>query len=233
VVEVLGEEEKKDELNQEESSRVSSSPPRNAAQLTPMPSSPGRISPLSINQASMFTPRSGRRVRVLWPPLLPAITEAGKHCANNAKDHPVPAIAIGLTCGPALIATAAIAGPPLLLADWAIQSSYGALSEHTPVIENVEKGAASAFQVTRLGILCSKLVVKQGLSIAERQIERRGGVEKICSDVVGGAAHMATHPVETVGMAWNGMGGMFGAVCDVVGFVKDTVSKGELPVDIH
>ena len=98
-----------------------------------------------------------------------------------------------------------MAGPPLLVADWVIQTSYDTLSEHTPVVENAEKGAASALQVARLAILCSKLVIKQGLTVGERQIERRGGTGKICSDVVSGAVDMATHPVETACMAWDGL----------------------------
>ena len=64
-------------------------------------------------------------------------------------------MAIGLTCGPAVIGTTAIAGPPLLVADWAVQILYDALAEHTPVVENVEKGAANALQVARLAVLCS------------------------------------------------------------------------------
>lgn len=237
VVEILGEEEKKDEHAPnypDTPTKNSSSPPWNGPQLSPIPSSPGRLSPLSATSpASISSRHPGKRVRVLWPPLLPSLTEAGKHCANNAKEHPIPAIAIGLTCGPAAIATAAIAGPTLLVADWAIQTSYDALSEHTPVIENVEKGAANALQVARLGILCSKLVIKQGMAVGERQLERRGGVGKICFDVVDGAVDMARHPVETAGIAWAGVGGIFGVVKEVVGFVKDAVQKGELHMDIH
>eukprot|EP00578_Thalassiosira_sp_NH16_P017683 CAMPEP_0181121750 /NCGR_PEP_ID=MMETSP1071-20121207/24917_1 /TAXON_ID=35127 /ORGANISM="Thalassiosira sp., Strain NH16" /LENGTH=534 /DNA_ID=CAMNT_0023206615 /DNA_START=96 /DNA_END=1697 /DNA_ORIENTATION=+ len=189
VVEILGEEEKKDEHYSPNHTEVT--PTKSKAEklrysphLSPIPSPSRSSPPLSPSNSISGSKLSAERVRVLWPPLLPAVAEVGKHCAQNAKDHPIPAIAIGLTCGPAAIATAAIAGPPLLVADWAIQNSYDALSEHTPVIENVEKGTANALQVARLGILCSKLIVKQGMSIGERQIERRGGVGKICSDVV-------------------------------------------------
>jgi len=227
VVEILGEEEKKEHSPTKNTSELRYTP-----QLPPIPSSPDRLCPTTIlNHIS--SRHSGDRVRVLWPPLLPAFTEASKHCANNAIQHPLPAIIIGLTCGPAAIATAAIAGPPLLVADWAIQNSYDALSEHTPVVENVEKGAANALQVARLAVLCSKLIVKQGISVGERQIERRGGVGKICSEAVGGAVDMAMHPVETAGAAWEGMFWMGGAVLDAVGFVKDTVSGGEFGMDIH
>ena len=60
-----------------------------------------------------------------------------------------------------------------------------------------------------------------GVTLGERQISRRGGVGKICSDVVDGAVDMALHPVETIGMAWEGMFWMGGALGNAVNFVKD------------
>jgi len=233
VVEIMGEEEKRDEL----ALHPPGTPTKDMAdlwctpQLSPIPSSPELTPPTSPTK--MSSRHFGERVKLLWPPLLPAVAEASKCAACNAKEHPISAFVIGLACGPAAIATAAIAGPPLLVADWAIQSSYDALADHTPVIENVEKGAANALQVARLAVLCSKLVVKQGISVGERQIERRGGVTKVCSDVVGGVVDMALHPVETVGKAWGGLFCMGGALRDVVGFVKDAVNGGELAMDIH
>lgn len=219
LVEILGEEEKKDEHH-----NPGGTPPpqsgRYTQQLPTIPSSPTRIGH-SIPE----------RVRVLWPPLLPAVTEASKHCVSTAIEHPLAATAIGLTCGPAAITTAVIAGPPLLIADWAIQSSYEALSHHTPVVETLEKGAASALQVARLSVLCTKLVVKQGLSVGERQIKRRGGVGKVCEDVLGGAVNMATHPLDTAGKAWGGLFWMGGALKDTVGYVVDSVNN--VHVDMH
>ena len=232
VVEILGEEEKQNQPDTPPKAKPDQL--RYTPQLSPIAPSPSTTSsPEKNNNSISVRHLGGERVRVLWPKLLPAVVDASKHCANNAKEHPIPAIALGLTCGPAAIATAAIAGPPLLIADWAIQSSYDALSEHTPVIDNVEKGAANALQVARLAILCSKLVVKQGVQVGERQIERRGGVGKICSDVVDGAVDMALHPVETIGMAWEGMFWMGGALGNAVNFVKDTVAGGDLQADIH
>lgn len=239
VVEILGEEEKRDEhaLNHSGSPTNNTAELRYSPRLSPIPSSPPKelFSTPPVSPTNIVGSRhgSGERVRVIWPPLLSAVTEASKHAACNAKEHPISAIAIGLTCGPAAIATAVIAGPSLLVADWAIQQSYDALSEHTPVIENVEKGAANALQVARLAILCSKLVVKQGIAVGERQIERRGGVGKVCSDAVGGAVDMAFHPVETTVMAWEGLFWMGGAMRDAVGFVKGTVSGGEMGMEMH
>lgn len=217
LVEILGEEEKKDEHH-----IPGGTPPRSGRytpQLPTIPSSPIRPSH-SIPE----------RIRVLWPPLLPAVTEASKHCLGTAKEHPLAATAVGLACGPAAITTAVIAGPPILIADWAIQSSYEALSKHTPVVETLEKGAANALQVAKLSVLCTKLVVKQGMSVGERQIKRRGGIGKVCEDVVGGAVNMATHPLDTAGKAWKGLFWMGGALRDTVGCVVDSVN---VHVDMH
>jgi len=192
-------------------------------------SSPNKIAPtnLGCNRHS-----SRDRVRVLWPPILPAITEASKHVASNAKEHPIRSMAVGMACGPALIATAAISGPPLLVADWAIQRSYDAL-EHHPMIENVERGAANALQVARLAVLSSKLVVKQGATVCERQIERRGGMDKVLSNAVDGVVGIVLHPLNTVGIMWEGLLWVGGATKDAVESVKEIIERGELGMDIH
>lgn len=224
-VEIFGEEKIMDQTNQANVSFSTES--KTEDQLLPLkPSSPGDS--LLLDGSTGVSYAVGERVRVLWPPLLPAVIEAGKIFADVGARHPLPAIAIGLTCGPAAMITTAIAGPPLLVVDWAVQTSYDALSEHTPVIEPLEKGAANALQVARLAVLCSRLVVKQSLSVCERQIKRRGGKGKICTDVVGGAVDMALHPVETAGMAIEGLFWIGGAIRDVVEFVKDTVLQEQL-----
>jgi len=232
VVEILGEEEKKDEHGVHIGTPPKNMSPKYSPKLSPIPSSPSRLSPVRLSSTSSRDTQG--RLRVLWPPILPAITEAGSHVVHSAKEHPLSAVAIGLTCGPAAVATALFVAPPVLIADWAIQSSYDALSG-TPVIENVERGASNACQIARLGVLCSKLVVKQGMSVGKRQIKRRGGVGKICSDVVDGAVDMAMHPFETAGMAWEGLFWMGSAARDAIGFVKESVSggRGDLRVDMH
>ena len=98
LVEILGEEEKKDEHCSEGTTPPSG---RYTPRLPTIPSSPTRC-------VSHSTPE---RVRVLWPPLLPAVTEASKHCVYTAKEHPLAATAIGLTCGPFAVTTALIARP--------------------------------------------------------------------------------------------------------------------------
>jgi hypothetical protein len=170
-------------------------------------------------------------VRVLWLPLLPVAIRTGRLCADNAKQHPILVITIGLTFGSAVILTTSFTGHPLLVEDWAVQTSYDPLLEHTPMIEKVEKGASCVLQVARLGVLCSKLVAKQGMSMCKHKIECRGGAGKICSNVVGGVVGMALYPVETVGMAWEGLFWMGGAMRDVVGFVHNAISGGKLSMD--
>jgi hypothetical protein len=86
-------------------------------------------------------------------------------------------------------------------------------------------------QVARWTVLCSKLVAKQGMFVCECQVKYRGGTGKICSDGVSGVMDMALHPVETVGMAWEGLFWMGGAMRDVVGFVQNAVSGGEWSMD--
>jgi hypothetical protein len=197
-----------------------------APQLATIPSSPSRSPQPLIND------RSSSRCRVLWPPVLPAIQQASHHCINQAQQHPLSAAAIGLVCGPAAITTAVIMGPPVLITDWAVQSSYNAMSG-TPFIETVEKAAANAVQLTKLAIICSKMAIKQGMAVGERQIQRRGGINKICCDVVDGTVDRVMHPVKTAGMAWDGlfwMGSMFG---DAVGFVGEVIGAGGERVDIQ
>ncbi len=69
------------------------------------------------------------------------------------------------------------------------------------------------------------------MSVCECQVERRGGTSKICSDVVSGVVDMALHPVKMVGMAWEGLFWMGGAMRDVVGFVHNAISGEELSMD--
>ena len=216
VVEILGEEEKKEEASTPTRTVFTSS------KLSPIPASPDHT------LRSLSPIKSPGRVRVLWPPVLPILSEAGMYCINGAKENPIPAAAVSLTFGPVAIITAGIAGPPILIADWAVQTSYDALSEHTPIIGHVERGAANAMQIAKLGILCSKLVVKQGIQVCERQVERRGGVGRICADVVDGAVDMASHPIETSCKAFDGLLWGVGALANVVGFVADSVGGSEL-----
>ncbi|KAL7490135.1 hypothetical protein ACHAW6_015858 [Cyclotella cf. meneghiniana] len=250
LVETLGEDEKKDENFNSSNGAIMSSaignfvgtppkhfPPRYTPKLSPIPSSPSKTVSFTTTNHYQSIHRNNNfpsRRRVLWPPILPAIRQATQSCIHTAQHHPLPAVAVGLICGPAAVAAAVFAGPPVLITDWAIQSSYDAMSE-TPLVESVETAAADAFRVARLAALCAKLAIKRGASVGERQIRRRGGVAKIFSDVVDGAVDMALHPVETVGLAWEGLLWVGGVARDLVGFVGDAVAGGggEMRMDIH
>ena len=168
---------------------------------------------------------SRHRCRLLWPPLLPVIQQATQSCLGQAENHPLPATAIGLVCGPAVVTTAVIMGPPVLITDWIIQSSYNAMSD-TPLIANIETGATNVFQVARLALLCSKLATKHCLAVGERQLQRRGGIHKTLCDLAGGTADRVMHPVDTIVMAWDGLFWMGGIITDAAGFVGNVVTGG-------
>ena len=238
LVEILGEEEKKDENYNSMNVNGTAykhgfadqvtSPAKYTPELKTIPASP---SSSPISHTPSINNQAPARCRVLWPPLFPAFQQAIPSCIHQAQEHPLSAAAIGLVCGPAAITTAVIIGPPILITDWVVQSFYDTLSD-TPFIENIEKGTANALQVSKLAILCSKLAIKQGLTVGERQIQRRGGIDKICHDIVDGTLDGLMHPVETVCTAWEGLFWLGGVAKDAVGFVSDILNGGER-VDIH
>ena len=74
-----------------------------------------------------------------------------------------------------------------------------------PIIEGVERSAAQLYHSARLTVLCGKLVTRQTLRVASRQVERHGGIGRIAQDIGGMAVHHVTHPVETLSMVWDGL----------------------------
>ena len=155
-----------------------------------------------------------RRLRVLWPPLGPAVSSALQWGQETATKQPVLAVALGLTLWPAAIGTAIFAGS-LVLFDGVVQDIYSKF-QNGPIISNLEQGAAQLVQVGKVTFLCSKLVGKQTLKVASRQVERHGGVGHIASNVGSMAVDRVMHPIETVGMAWNGISGGMGLVATTV-----------------
>lgn len=143
------------------------------------------------------------RVRVLWPPLGPAVAEACDWGTKTAQHKPLLAVALGLALWPAAVVTTMI-GAPLVLADGLIQDVYNNFQD-APLITGMERTAAQLYHTGRLSLLTGKLVGRQTLRVASRQVERHGGVEKIVGDLAHLAVDRVTHPVETIGMAWNGM----------------------------
>lgn len=141
------------------------------------------------------------RLRVLWPPLGPAVASALNWGKDASAKQPLLAVALGITLWPVAVTTA-IVGTPLVLVDGFVQDLYKNF-EDGPLLQGIERSAAQLYHSSRLAVLCGKLVGKQSLRLIKRQVKRHGGVEKIALD----AGHMTvdriTHPIETAGMAWN------------------------------
>lgn len=164
------------------------------------------------------------RVRVLWPPLGPAVNSACQWGKEEAEKKPLLAVALGLTLWPAAIATTFMAAP-LVLADGFLQKTYDSFSDK-PFVENLERGAAELYAAGRLCFLCGGLVTRQTLRVASRQIERRGGPGQVAQDLGGMALDRALHPVETIGMAWNGISLGVGAIRGAVSTVQGMTDQG-------
>ena len=177
-----------------------------------------------------------RRMRVLWPPLGPAVASAASWGADAASNNPILSVALGLALWPAAI-VAAFIGAPLVAVDHAVQSTYDA-NKDSSVIEAAERGAANLYQVGKLYYLCSKLVIKQGIRVGGRQIERRGGLGAVACDVGGFAIDRALHPIETAGWAWDSAKWAAGTLLEAATFVKDVATGdagyvGGVPADMH
>ena len=177
-----------------------------------------------------------RRMRVLWPPLGPAVASAASWGADAASNNPILSVALGLALWPAAI-VAAFIGAPLVAVDHAVQSTYNA-NKDSSVIEAAERGAANLYQVGKLYYLCSKLVIKQGIRVGGRQIERRGGLGAVACDVGGFAIDRALHPIETAGWAWDSAKWAAGTLLEAAVFVKDVATGdagylGGVPADMH
>lgn len=153
-----------------------------------------------------------RRMRVLWPPLGPKVDSAMAWTREEASKRPFLAVALGLTLWPVAISTA-LMGTSLSLIDGAVQNTYERFREG-PWISVVEESAAQAYQAGRLTLATGKLVGRQSLRVAARQIERRGGIQPIVKDLGGMALDRITHPIDTVGKIWDGVHWGFGVVKD-------------------
>jgi hypothetical protein len=147
--------------------------------------------------------RKMQKVRVLWPPIGPQVGAAVGWTKEEAVKRPLLAAALGLTLFPVAISAAAIVGTASL-ADRFLQDAYNHF-QHGPLIENLEQGAASIFQAGRLTFVTSRLVGRQTLRVVKKQIDRNGGVGTVLQNAGHVALDRVTHPVETVGMVWDGV----------------------------
>ncbi|CAB9527946.1 expressed unknown protein [Seminavis robusta] len=143
------------------------------------------------------------RLRVLWPPLGPAVASACNWGKDEAIQRPILAVALGMTLWPAAVMTAFF-GAPLVIADTVIQHGYNTFQDG-PIVSNVEKSAAQLIQAGKLSLLCTKLVTRQSLRVVHRQLERQGGVVPVAQNLLGMAVDRALHPVETVSAVWDGV----------------------------
>jgi hypothetical protein len=155
-----------------------------------------------------------KRVRILWPPLGPAVAGACEWGQDTAQKQPLLAVALGMTLWPVAMFTTVVGGS-LVVCDHYLQDAYGHFQEG-PLISNMEQGVAEVLQMGKLTLLCTKLVGKQTLRIVSRQVERHGGVGEIAGQIGNLAVDRALHPIETVGMAWNGLSSGFGMVHNTV-----------------
>ena len=123
-------------------------------------------------------------------------------------------MALGLTLWPAAILTTCVGGS-LVFCDHVIQDVYEHFQDG-PLVSNLEQGASQLWQTAKLSFVLSSVVGKQTWRVVQRQVKRRGGVEPILHSVTEAALERATHPIETVGMAWNGLAWGVSTVTDTV-----------------
>ncbi|GKY99927.1 hypothetical protein MPSEU_000946300 [Mayamaea pseudoterrestris] len=168
--------------------------------MTSSPRSPPP--PRSSPDAAKASARNDR-LRVLWPPLGPKVASTLEWSKEAATQTPLLAVALGLTLWPWAVVTAAVATPVVLLDNF-VQEVYGNF-QNGPVLLGVERTAAQIYQTSRLSFLCSKLMVRQTLRVATRQVNRHGGVGKMAKHVKDFALNRIVHPVETASMAWDGI----------------------------
>lgn len=169
------------------------------------------------------------RMRVLWPPIGPAVAHVAHWSTDAAKQQPLLSIALGMVLWPTAVITAFV-GFPILALDHALQSGYNALSDkNAPILVRVEQGMSNLFQVGNLYYLCAKLVLKQGSIVGKRQLQRRGGIQQVTQDVGGFVIERAQHPIETAGMVVNGVTTVVRALISFGSFVKD-VALGDTSI---
>lgn len=152
------------------------------------------------------------RMRVLWPPLGPGVDTAMAWTKEEATKRPFLAVALGLTLWPVAISTALV-GTSVSLIDGAVQDAYQHFQD-APLISTLEQGVAQAYQAGRFTLATGKLVGRQSLRVAKRQLDRRGGILPIAQDLGGMALDRITHPIDTIGKVWDSVHWGFGAAKD-------------------
>ena len=178
----------------------------------------------SAHRSQGNTPRSQAkqrrdRLRVLWPPLGPQVQKACQWGQRTAMQQPLLAVALGFTLWPAAVFSAFI-GTPVLIADHVMQDFYIHFQDG-PWIQNLERGAAQIYQTGRLALVSGKLVTRQGLRVAKRQIDRNGGLPQVAQNIIAFGVDRITHPVETLGILWDGLCWTKDRVCETIDHFRD------------
>jgi hypothetical protein len=143
------------------------------------------------------------RLRVLWPPLGPVVASSLDWGKQAASQQPLLAAALGMTLWPWAFVSAAVVAP-VVLVDGLVQDLYGNYQDAS-IVQGVERTAAQVYQTGRLSFLCSKLMVRQTIRVASRQLKRHGGVTQIAQNAGEFALDRITHPVETACMVGGGV----------------------------
>jgi hypothetical protein len=159
------------------------------------------------------------RLRVLWPPLGPHVWKACHWGHSAATDQPLLAVALALVLWPAAVATA-LTGAPLLVMDHVAQDVYQTFQEG-PILVTLERGAAQAYHSGRLAWVSGKLVGRQSWRVAQRQLDRHGGLPGVAQQCVGMAVDRITHPVATLQGVWGGLCWTKDRLCETVADWRD------------
>ena len=154
--------------------------------------------------------RRMERLRVLWPPLGPAVVSACHWGKDEAIRRPILAVVLGMTLWPSAV-VAALIGTPVIVADTVMQHAYNSCQQG-PVIRQVEQAAFQVHQATKLGWLCTRLVARQSLRVVQSQMQRHGGMESVAQMLLDKTVERILHPVDTIVTAWQGLHWTVGAI---------------------
>jgi hypothetical protein len=163
------------------------------------------------------------RVRCMWPPLGPAVATTLEWTQHEASKQPLLSVALGLVLWPMAVSTALI-GTPIIVGDAIVQKVYDSF-QHTPFGDMLEGGAAQALYAGKLTFLSTKLVAKQAIRVAFRQLDRRGGLGAVVGEIKDVVVDRVLHPVESAQQLWSGISLGVGMVQDAVTHFQANMAK--------
>ena len=157
-------------------------------------------------QPSRVSHKRGR-MRVLWPPLGPAVLDCLLWTQNQAFQRPLVSLAVACTLWPWALVTVLVA-TPLVVWDAILQATYQYLDDTTLVVGGLERGAAQLYHTGRLASLTAKLTGRSAWYIVQQQVDRHGGLGGMAHCCTEWVVDRVTHPVETLHDTWHGMWGV-------------------------